>query len=708
VHGNEQAVKECGAKRAQQADALGATIRIATPYALMLADLERSGLTSDDAKAMRLEALAATETADLVGEHCAFKSYKIPYFDLDGNATDYFRVRFTGDGAFGTKPEGRYRQSKGSAPHACFPPNRPWAILARDADEPVYITEGEKKAYRAAKEDLNVIALGGVWSFKSKKLRVRFLPELEEFAWRGRVVYLAFDSDRATNEHIVEAERALTRELVRRGASVRVIRQTAGPDGAKRGLDDTLETRGGLDELRQLTEAADVAPRHPVERLNASFGYIMDKSGVVELATGRTYTFKNFCLTFADYNADDEKTIATWLTSEARNNYDHMVFRPGEATPDVTVDGKRCYNLWHGWPVDEHQDDEKVAVHRRLLDHIFANQPEALAYFVKLIGYKVRHPSVKIPVVPIIIGGQGSGKTVLGLQLGAMFGEYCGKIVGRELTSPFTGWAIRKAFIVVNELDIQDKRAASAPLKSLFSERELSVNEKYGLQYVVDNVIFFYVSTNSHAPLEVELDDRRVFIVKACQGLEPRHVKLDEHTRQEAWAAVDAPGFAAALLYHYRRVDLRDFDPFKDPPPTAAKEAAKWDSLTSIEKFCLELKENPDRWWHDECDLGEVRDVRELYECMHPRDRVSDTAVGMAMTKLGFPRVPTPSGAVRTKSGMVRLRALRNHDKWQHLGRNDVREWQRHYDEKAKSKLPRQPKFAGGAVERRPTAVSNE
>src|SRR5262249_11548967 len=152
--------------------------------------------------------------------------------------------------------------------------------------------------------------LSGVWSFKSKRLKITLLPELEDIVWRERTVYLAFDSDRATNEDIIRAEQALTRELTKRGARVRTIILPPSATGDNRGLDDYLLAEG-CPAYDKLVEVADAQPPSAIERLNAEFGLVMDKSGIVETSTGRAYTYNNFRNTFAQYNADGEDAIRT-------------------------------------------------------------------------------------------------------------------------------------------------------------------------------------------------------------------------------------------------------------------------------------------------------------------------------------------------------------------------------------------------------------
>jgi len=67
----------------------------------------------------------------------------------------------------------------------------------------------------------------------------------------GREIFLAFDSDAATNPKVQQAEQAFAAYARNRGAIVYVLRLPSGRDGEKVGLDDFLIDKGaaGLNDL---------------------------------------------------------------------------------------------------------------------------------------------------------------------------------------------------------------------------------------------------------------------------------------------------------------------------------------------------------------------------------------------------------------------------------------------------------------------------
>jgi hypothetical protein len=101
-----------------------------------------------------------------------------------------------------------------------------------DATVALWITEGQKKAAKAAQEGLACIALPGVWNWLSRiSSDVSIpLPDFDLIEFQGREVYVVFDSDSATNPHVRLASRRLAEFLARRGAKVYRVQLPEGTD----------------------------------------------------------------------------------------------------------------------------------------------------------------------------------------------------------------------------------------------------------------------------------------------------------------------------------------------------------------------------------------------------------------------------------------------------------------------------------------------
>jgi hypothetical protein len=147
----------------------------------------------------------------------------------------------------------KYESPKDSAPVLDIAPLTRDQIA--DASKPLVITEGAKKADCAASRGLCAINLNGVYGFRDKNTA---LPDWENIPLNGRVVYIAYDSDVATNPKVESAMRRLEAFLQSRGAVVKIVYLPDGENGAKTGLDDFFADGGTVAEMFSL--ARDLEP----------------------------------------------------------------------------------------------------------------------------------------------------------------------------------------------------------------------------------------------------------------------------------------------------------------------------------------------------------------------------------------------------------------------------------------------------------------
>ncbi len=201
-------------------------------------ELSRSGLSIETIGRAGIYSATAEGVRDVLG-YGAGPGLVFPYPALNGHAP-YARVKIDKPG-----PDGKRYRSPMKQPNRLYIPALLDAKVLADPATPLWVTEGEKKSLKACQEGLPCIAVSGVWSWRTRQTDQRVsapISDLDLIAWRGRLVYLVFDSDLATNVKVQMAESALAKELRRRGAHVLAIRLPGGPDGEKCGLDDYLLT----------------------------------------------------------------------------------------------------------------------------------------------------------------------------------------------------------------------------------------------------------------------------------------------------------------------------------------------------------------------------------------------------------------------------------------------------------------------------------
>ncbi len=203
-----------------------------------MADLERSGLTVETIRASGCYSATEATVRELLGFGVG-PGLVFPYPGEEIRpGVPFCQVKPD------TRPEwmngAKYLTPKRAGCRLYIPPLLPPEHLA-DPQVPLVLTEGPKKALKAAQEGLACIAVAGVDSFKDRRNgKSAPLPELDRIPWRGRTVYVGYDSDGSVKPDVRRAEYRLGRELRERGAQVFAVRIPGGPNGEKVGLDDYL------------------------------------------------------------------------------------------------------------------------------------------------------------------------------------------------------------------------------------------------------------------------------------------------------------------------------------------------------------------------------------------------------------------------------------------------------------------------------------
>jgi hypothetical protein len=579
----------------------------------MLKDLKRSGLTDADAKKAGYRPLDAKQTKELTGIHAA--SYFIPYHDHNGNETEFWRLRYTEEprGAFGIirKKAPRYSQAVGTLPRFYFPKRVDWSNINSNVDEPIAITEGEKKAEKACKEGIPCIAVGGVWAWRSKKKGVPAIEDFDCIKWKGRKVWLVFDNDLMTNPLVIGALAGLSNELHKRGAQVVIKFLPKGP--GKIGLDDYLVRRPktalksfiGLDE----------EPYKQSERLwqlNERLAFIQVVNATWDFHTSRMYPTKQSLLyqfsddTYQEVKANGEgfKTVVSvdaWASWENRRKYFDIGYFPGDE-PVVNIEGVDKINTWPGYDCEPVEGTVKPFLD--LLDYLFEGEPVLKAWFLQWLAYPLQNPGAKVLTAVLLHSRrQGVGKSFVGYIMGDIYGDNFNVVSQDELSSSFNDWVVSKQFILGEEITGNNSRREADRLKNMITREQLNVNIKYQPGYKMSDCANFLFTSNHVDALFLDDYDRRTFVHEITSP--PKSSAF--YKRIDAWRNK----YKGSTLLHYlvNDVDVSAFNP-KDPPPESS---AKSDMI-NLSKSDLDLSvqmlvENPD----DLLRLGDTIVERNLF-----------------------------------------------------------------------------------------------
>lgn len=639
--------------------------------------LASSGLSQSDAKKLGIIALTATATRKLSATFLPYPALKLPYTDLRGRATGFYRIRYLGDlNGFDAlrKRAPRYVQPPETTSEVFVPrlPGVNWAELVADPSRALFITEGELKAACATKRGYPTLGLGGVWSWRSAKKSVSLLPMLrDDIAWKLRPTYIIFDSDFATKPDVMRALLALARELTHLGAQPFVVTLPEIADEGKTGLDDFLVTRG-TDEFDELVRAAlPFASAQELWSLNTEVLYVRDPGLVVVTSDGRKmsprafkeHAYANRHYTETTVNSKGEEKISrkplapAWLEWPSRAECARITYAPG--LPKMTDDG--AYNYWPGWALTPKRGD--VSLWHQLLDYMFAHDRAARVWFERWAAYPLQHPGTKLYTAVVIWGtGQGTGKSLIGYTLGRLYGRNFTEITDQDLASAFNEWAECKQFVMGDDVTGSEyKKALADRLKTMITREQLRINAKHLPTYVIPDCVNYYFTSQHPDAFILDDFDRRYFVHEAPQV----PIAGDFYDVYDRWYRSDAG--AAALFDYLLRVDLGDFKPRAQAFTTQAKLAMTLDSKSDVGAFVAELRHAPENVlrFGDQAlraDLYTSGQLLSLYDPMNSK-RVTANGLTRELKRAGF-RLYDGGRVVRTTRGTHRLFVIRNPEKW--------------------------------------------
>lgn len=680
--------------------------------------LKSSVLTLQDAKQLGFK---ITEKPQTLEDHFyAAPAFVIPYTTPSGKPSGFYRVRYlynTNKGILAqTKAKARrYDQPSSEIPQLYIPhilPNKKrWSDIFDNSEIPICITEGELKAACATKHGIPTLALGGVWNFKSNKNGLSRLPIFENINFKGRVVFIIFDSDSATNPQVLYAQYKFAEELFNLGAKPIAIEIPKQGD-KKHGIDDYIHEFGiqaYKDLLADEDNHAEFQFVKELLRLNSEIGFVFNPPAIVHYSSGQLLNRSTAQLMYANAKMIKKKIVPAktedgddtikyaeansfdeWTKWEQRGEVWSMSYEPGEPK-FVDVQGRRHYNTWNGWGCEPEKGD--VSLWRWLVDSIFKNaRPEHKRWFEQWCAYPLQHPGTKMFSAPILFGQvQGTGKSLLGLTLVSIYGSNGAEITNTQLEDERNVFAAKKQFILGNEVTGSDKRSVGDRLKNLITQASVIINVKYQPDYTIRDTINYMFTSNHVDAVYMNDDDRRYFVHEV---LGPRLVDLDNAkvVRYDRW--LKSGEAAKAVFHHLLQVDLTGFDPFGPAPDTVSKKEMVAASLSEVEAWCFKLKEDPDTCLRHgqtivKFRLYRIKDLVAFYS--NDGRKVYEKAFANALRKAGFKKAAL-GNSCPTNDGRINLWVVREHEnkKFQFVSPKDCGDW---YD--SERELPAK-KFAVG------------
>lgn len=580
--------------------------------------LSKRAFTAADEKQLGLSLLDPSATKQLLG-HTSVWSIKIPYFDTSGSILPFSRVRLLMPNS-----KMKYSQARASGSHVYFPPGTKWTNALTDVTIPLIITEGEFKAWAIAKDiqanstSAVCVGLAGVTSWTDKQ-GLHLHSDLMQFAWVrktnfnhvSRVVYIMFDYDGAKdngepNDQVALAETKLAVTLRGLGAEVHLCRVGRFRVGSakKYAIDDHLLRGGALSDVMMATSTImNGVDTLEVKLHEFSTKYALFNGDVIRLKDGHIMPFQKAKIDSAQHvfvlttttpalNGGAPKVVSKELCMleeykkwRRRCDIRKVGIFPQYQGITVTPDG--CYNYLEAW---SHEPvSGSVEPYLEFCKYFFRDEPLFEDYWHNWVANIIQYPHKKNYTMPQFVSAiEGIGKSAIAEFIAEMMGlgEHGPALIAGpdELFSSFNGIFKNKILVVVNEPS-SDREDHSKQLKNMVTGKEITINNKYGAQYVIDNHMNFVLTSNDAYITKMSNNSRREAIFRPItltnKETHPKVVKLMHWARS-------SDGFGKVLNWYYER-DISEYDPAGAAPYTKYKQTAVDASKSPIQAFAQEL-----------------------------------------------------------------------------------------------------------------------
>lgn len=202
---------------------------------------------------------------------------------------------------------------------------------------------------------------------------------------------------------------------------------------------------------------------------------------------------------------------ARLITKAYKGRSVRVCYRPDREGLLVNYRGSNAINMHVPPRVRPQKGDPQPFID--FLAYMFVNESERKEV-ERWCATLISKPEVRMSYGLLLVSErQGIGKTTLGAHiLAPLVGEQnVGYPSENDIGSAFNDWVAHKRLAIVNEIYSGSSWKAYHALKSVITDHDVTVNQKYMRQYVVDNWCHVLACSNSMRALKMENDDRRWF-----------------------------------------------------------------------------------------------------------------------------------------------------------------------------------------------------
>ena len=262
--------------------------------------------------------------------------------------------------------------------------------------------------------------------------------------------------------------------------------------------------------------------------------------------------------------------------------YTQTAFCPTQ-TPASTL------NFWTGHTVSPGKGDCRII--KDFIRHVVCcGDNDSYLYLMKFLAHMLQKPEEKPGICIVLIGGQGVGKGIFFQLLSRIWSATTllvsdiDQVIGR-----FNAALERNYVVCMDEALFAGDKKSLNRLKSVITEPEVRIEQKYQPSRTIDSYQRFFAATNHEQFAHMEHDDRRFLFLRVSD----KH-KQDTEYFGKLHKSLHDGKTVEALVYDLLNGSLSDFD-VRSRPCTGEHLRQR---LQSLEHF--------ERYWYEVLKQGEI------------------------------------------------------------------------------------------------------
>ena len=278
--------------------------------------------------------------------------------------------------------------------------------------------------------------------------------------------------------------------------------------------------------------------------------------------------------------SNSKEDIADFFVDPNTHVYNKIAFSPLEL-PSTTL------NYWRGYTLKPMFGDWK-ALGAFILDVICDGDEQVFVYLICYLAHMLQKPEDKSGVMIVMLGGQGTGKGTFFSMLRKIWAQTALQINDvDQVLGTFNAALERNYVILMDEALFSGDKKSLEKLKSLITEPQCRIEQKYQPSRTIDSYHRFFAASNNEHFAKVDKDDRRFLFLRVSDKYQG-DLKYFEGLHKEIASGTQL----AAMVHDLLGLDLTTFN-VRERPKTQEHLSQK---LQSLEGF--------DRYWHELLQSG--------------------------------------------------------------------------------------------------------